>query len=166
VATLACTRGGHLVCIPNERIFKSGSDSQAGQRSGIRFRESPQLPIRHLRRRLVFVVVAFPPPPVYVPAKRGQSSKALAALLLGGRSFPPSATRFYPGASEVSADTSQPAFRLRRGALVTTTNRSAVAPGRLRHRIPPSFPSPVTAPVRTATGRAQYARTGRLSRGF
>lgn len=70
----------------------------AGRRCRMRFREPPQLPVKALASPLGFCCGGFPPPPVYVPAKRGTCPKTRAAALLEGRSIPPSAARFYPGA--------------------------------------------------------------------
>ena len=71
---------GRLIYIPaSSASSESGSDACRSALVGLAFAEPPQLPFGHLRRQLVFVLVAFPPPPVYVPAKRGSKTRRLSS---------------------------------------------------------------------------------------
>src|SRR5947209_7275534 len=115
--------------------------------------------------RSVFVLLAFPPPPVYVLDNESQPK-------LSGVRYP-EADHFLCGRRRVfirAARTSLPthpaqAFRLRLGRQWQQLNRrllsSSVA---LPRRLP--IPSPVTAPLRTATGGGLYAGACDLSRVF
>ena len=160
VATRMYTRQPPIL-YPGTGVFKNGSDARRSA-IGCAF-TNPAITCEGTCVALGFCCGGCPPPPVYVPAKRGTCPKARAAALLEGRSIPPSATRFIRGPGRVCRPIRSRPFG--RGAGVrANTNRSVSALRTARRRIRPPLSTPVAVPLRTATGRARYARPDGLSR--
>jgi hypothetical protein len=137
----------------------------AGRRCGMRFHVPPQLPVRHLRRPLVFVVVA-------VLHRRSTLRRNEARARRRGRLRFSKADQFLraPPVFIRALQKSLPTLSSRpfgRGAGVRGDCKPLCRrPRTARRRIRPPLPAPVAAPLRTATGRARYSRPCELSRGI
>ncbi len=121
------------VCIP-----KSCWRSARPGRHSISFHQSRLFPCGTGRCRLVFGMVAFPPPPVTSPATRLRSwrpcgPQAKRLTLPRGCTFPRGATRFYPGAQESLAALSSKPFGFSAGCQSVET-AACLSPQALRHR--------------------------------
>ena len=145
--------------------FVSRSVCQRRLTSGRHGLTSASLSRPKTRCRSVFVLVAFPPPPVYVLDNEAQPK-------LSGVRYP-EADHFLCGRRRVfirAARMNLPthpaqAFRLRRERQWQQLNRRLLSSSTASPRCLP-ISSPVSVPVRTATGGGLYAGTPRLSRLF
>jgi hypothetical protein len=121
-----------------------------------------------LRRHLVFVVVAFPPPPVYVPAKRGSEPEGFERHCFSKADQAFERHPFLSG-------------RIGKVCRLTLASLSAAARGVSGNRQPlcrlpsglsafpprdPPLLAPVANPLRFATGRGKYTVARTLSRGI
>ena len=122
---------------------------------------------RRARHLLVFVLVALPPPPVYVldnEARPKSSGVATRRLIKSSRA----PSRFYPRGLRRSLPTIslRQAFRLQREASMAVELTACYCPRTSCHHSRSPILSLVTIPLRIATGGGLYARRADVSRGF
>ncbi len=160
LATPACTRIGRLVCIPT-RSAEAVSTSPVGTDSFSRFVHASE----EARCLLVFVLVAFPPPPVYVLDNEVQPKLNDIASPSSINSRSACAFLSAPLGSACRHIPSKP-FGFGVGRQWRPIKPFLRSPSAVASPRPLPIPTPVTAPLRTATGGELYAPMRDLSSTF